>query len=242
MAQMYEIPRLNTASPLAGIAQLYATYKGIERQKEQDAYAEAKDARQFGIYEEQNKLKSQEIANRNEQFLAEQAMQGLSIQERARVAEEENKLRYAPQDCTGAHANTPACIQAMAMKNYRANSGRTDTYPPEYLAELQRQAELKARQGATARGLQAADATLVNQNDITGLRTYQIPSGERYVLELDGSLTQLGMLPSTTSNQVAPQPMALVPHEQQSIPVVAPQQNTRGLVKQRQFPEFGGVR
>jgi hypothetical protein len=53
MAQMYEIPRLNTASPLAGIAQLYATYKGIERQKEQDAYTEKKDAKTFGLKEQE---------------------------------------------------------------------------------------------------------------------------------------------------------------------------------------------
>lgn len=56
MAQMYEIPRLNVSSPLAGIAQLYATYKGIQRQQEQDAYAQEKDSKTFA-------QKQQEIEN-----------------------------------------------------------------------------------------------------------------------------------------------------------------------------------
>jgi hypothetical protein len=44
---VYAIPNLPVYSPLAGIADLYKTYKDIEHQQEQDAYTKEKDAREF---------------------------------------------------------------------------------------------------------------------------------------------------------------------------------------------------
>jgi hypothetical protein len=46
---VYAIPNLPVYSPLAGIADLYKEYKGIERQQAQDAYAKERDNREFGL-------------------------------------------------------------------------------------------------------------------------------------------------------------------------------------------------
>ena len=53
MAQVYGINTPNVIGPLAGIAEMYGMIKGIERQKEQDAYARDKDAREYGLKQEQ---------------------------------------------------------------------------------------------------------------------------------------------------------------------------------------------
>lgn len=53
MAQVYGIPQYPVYSPLAGIAELYKTYKDIQRQEAQDAYAKEKDAKTFGLQEQE---------------------------------------------------------------------------------------------------------------------------------------------------------------------------------------------
>lgn len=244
MAQVYGIPQYPVYSPLAGIADLYKEYKAIQRQEAQDAYTKEKDARQFSIYDEQNKLKSQEIANKNEQFLAEQAIQGLSIQERARIAEEENKLRYAPQDCTGAHANTPACIQAMAMKNYRASAGQGDQTPPELLDFYKDLQQEKMLRGTAAQGIALGGGTLSGTDGLTGAPIVTFPGmSDKFILGRDGTLMQLGQVQRQNEPAQATY-SAPVDTQKYTVPnsQVLPMQPTRGLVKQRQYPEFGGVR
>ena len=59
MAQVYGIPQYPVYSPLAGIADLYKTYKDVQRQEAQDAYAKEKDARMLG-------QKDLEIANQRD--------------------------------------------------------------------------------------------------------------------------------------------------------------------------------
>lgn len=53
MAQVYGIPQYPVYSPLAGIADLYKEYKAIQRQEAQDAYAKEKDAKTFGLKEQE---------------------------------------------------------------------------------------------------------------------------------------------------------------------------------------------
>ena len=53
MAQVYGIPQYPVYSPLAGIADLYKTYKELERQDALDAYAKEKDAQDFALRKQQ---------------------------------------------------------------------------------------------------------------------------------------------------------------------------------------------
>jgi hypothetical protein len=50
---VYAIPNLPVYSPLAGIADLYKEYKGIQRQEAQDTYAKEKDAKGFSLQEQE---------------------------------------------------------------------------------------------------------------------------------------------------------------------------------------------
>jgi hypothetical protein len=53
MAKDFGITQYPVISPLAGLYEMYKDYKTVERQQEQDAYTKEKDARTFGLQEQQ---------------------------------------------------------------------------------------------------------------------------------------------------------------------------------------------
>jgi hypothetical protein len=116
MAQIYEIPRFNTASPLAGIAQLYATYKGIERQDAQDQYAKEKDAKTFALQEQEvgatrdRTAMEAEIAARRMQH--EGALQQAKMDWEKDPNNPDTKYRLAMADAALKNANTQAGLDA----------------------------------------------------------------------------------------------------------------------------------
>jgi hypothetical protein len=132
---VYAIPNLPVYSPLAGIAELYKEYKGIQRQEAQDAYAKEKDAKTLGLKEreledmrvyQQGVLENQQ-GQRQENYASNWMRNDLARQEleqRGRVA-----------DCNGADKNTPACIQArQAGAGYAVQLKQLEMASPEYAA------------------------------------------------------------------------------------------------------------
>jgi hypothetical protein len=85
MAQVYGIPQYPVYSPLAGLAELYERYTNYQRQKEQDAYAKEKDRETFALKRHELKNQEDHYANTRDYQLSNQAMQGLQIQEQARL-------------------------------------------------------------------------------------------------------------------------------------------------------------
>lgn len=189
MAQVYGINTPNVISPLAGIAEMYGMVKGIERQKEQDAYARDKDAREYGL--ELQKVNDQRAyqqgmltdrqGERQENYAANwmrNELARLKMEQDARIA-----------NCNGEDANTPQCLQAKAYGLMAQNQGnQTQTIDPRLLDE---QARAFNNQYQTLDTLSVDGAIPMGIDPITKQPIYKLSTGATVRMDANGGLKEL---------------------------------------------------
>lgn len=189
MAQVYGIPQYPVYSPLAGIADLYKTYKDMERQDALDAYAKEKDARTYAL--EQQKVNDQKAyqqgmltdrqGERQENYASNwmrNELARLKMEQDARIA-----------NCNGEDANTPQCLQAKAYGLMAQNRGdQTQTIDPRLLDE---QARAFNNQYQTLDTLSVDGATPMGIDPITKQPIYKLSTGATFRMDANGGLKEL---------------------------------------------------
>lgn len=218
MAQVYGIPQYPVYGPLAGIADLYKTYKELERRDALDAYAKEKDARTFSL--EQQKANDQKAyqqgmltdrqGERQENYASNWMRNELTRQKM------EQDARIA--NCNGEDANTPQCLQAKAYTMRMNNEGGQQGLPPEVLSMYQRQMQFAADKEKSLLEMSSGGYKVHDTDPITGFVRYVSPDNKLYSLTGAGGLRELGALPRQQT-----------PPEQAQPPVTLPPQRGAGL-------------